>query len=687
MTHRDRRLQIQSHGILSLMNQTNPRVPLYTELPSSKHEWFDLNDMLQHGKLPHSSEFHLVSSKGDLTDKDPLKDITGDSADEDFVPITTIPSDFHLSSLLGHDDSYHHSSVQDKPCQCDNCVRKSSFLQDKSFVEDISNEQSYTLSKISDASTEQSPKFSNRSRSNPSEILTAITEVESRTPCNYDIVQLKDESLERRQILDMVSLRCNLANNYLMDSPYLRPISYHENFIGTFTKGLPHDNNGFVNTTEMNKLVTALRGHDIQQLSKVQLGSKNRLVNPSAAWSQDLIGKNSNSYRYSRLPPLSSDRMASQMVDLYCMSLSRDIPFAQYITSPVIADCCRYLNDLRSHPQAKGKVTPYNIYRGPMQADLQGPYISQLLYWDLKIGGFTQKQKYPTILEGHDFMKTWDIAIEVQNGTVPESSPPMRDVPRYIITGRDLASYVHYDEPCQVFYNASIILLNMKVPMNPSISKLLEENPVESYFINLGRCDIQGTLAIVARSALLAAWYVKWNSLFLRPEAYGIEVERVYRDNRNKYGVSHELLINPVIEAVRSHNGSALLTQVYEEGAPLHPSTPSGHAAIAGACATALKFFFDTKYEIDIYEPDTHGYNLVNTGKRASVGEEIDKLACNMAFGRNWAGVHYYMDAISGLKRGEKAALSCLHELIYRYPVPLSIDIHRFNDTIATIHN
>lgn len=43
-------------------------------------------------------------------------------------------------------------------------------------------------------------------------------------------------------------------------------------------------------------------------------------------------------------------------------------------------------------------------------------------------------------------------------------------------------------------------------------------------------------LIFLMNEGLLLARKMQWNTLFLRPEAYGIEVDRVFRDKRNKYG-------------------------------------------------------------------------------------------------------------------------------------------------------
>jgi hypothetical protein len=439
--------------------------------------------------------------------------------------------------------------------------------------------------------------------------------------------------------------------------------------------------NGFVDNDMMGRLVNAIKRRDINLLSNV--GNKVKLINPSAAWSSDFIGGYNNTYRYSKLPPLHSDIIASDMTELYCMSLVRDVPFNQYRKYPIIKDCCEYLNSLElvqsSRRTETYKIDPYNIFRGPI--DLPGPYISQFLYKDIIIGGFPQIQKYPTYPSGYDFMKTWSTAISAQNGDIDESLPIHRNRPRYIMTGRDLACYVHHNEPFQTFHNTCVMLMDMGVPMNKGIKELSSEK----HFVNFGKPDIQSAISMIGRNALLAAWYVKWNTMFLRPEALGIEIERIFMDKHNIYNISAELLRNPVLNAIRSQNGNVLLSQVYPEGSPLHPSTPSDQAAVAGACVTVLKFFFNTNYEINIYEPDIEGQNIIDTGKLSTVDDELNKLALNIGFGSNWAGIHYRMDILRGIKLGQSVAISCLNDLIHRYPLNIDISFRKFNNKIVTI--
>jgi len=54
-------------------------------------------------------------------------------------------------------------------------------------------------------------------------------------------------------------------------------------------------------------------------------------------------------------------------------------------------------------------------------------------------------------------------------------------------------------------------------------------------------------------------------------------------------------------------------------------------------------------------------------GYAPTVGAEIDKLAFNVALGRNWAGIHYRSDDMAGLRLGEEVAISVLQDLVCTY--------------------
>ena len=88
----------------------------------------------------------------------------------------------------------------------------------------------------------------------------------------------------------------------------------------------------------------------------------------------------------------------------------------------------------------------------------------------------------------------------------------------------------------------------------------------------------------------------------------------------------------------------------FPEGAPPHPSYGAGHATAVGAQATILKAFFDETFVLpNAYVASRDGKELMPyTGPdkdELTVGGELNKLAYNVAIGRDFAGVHYRSDA------------------------------------------
>lgn len=431
-------------------------------------------------------------------------------------------------------------------------------------------------------------------------------------------------------------------------------IHSHSKYVRLYSKGLPHNSESYVDLDCMRELIHAITS---QNLSK--LPSYGQLLGIC-----NVLNVGINVYSYKPLPDIFSDRLAPDMIELYCMALSRDIPFSQYNTHKTILNCCSYLNAIKGYCYYSSRVNSDLIFRGTMYADLHGLYISQLLYLNIK----DHKQKYNVCVNPSDYMKTWDTTLASQNG-IFEVQDTDTQVSRYISTGRDLASMVHDGDILQIMYNACTILYELGVPT----------------FSN--KLDIQCVMAIIARTSFIFCDYVKWNTLYLRPEALGIEIERVFKGRKNIYAISPELLKNPVLPAIRNLNKNVLLSQVYREGAPMSPAMPSEHIVIASACATILKFFFDTGYELDIYEPDNDGSTLKHTDKKTCVEDEINKLASNIGFGYCWAGIQYHMNVTHDMQLGERIAISYLKDIVYTYPVPINTTFNKFSGRSVVISN
>jgi len=130
-----------------------------------------------------------------------------------------------------------------------------------------------------------------------------------------------------------------------------------------------------------------------------------------------------------------------------------------------------------------------------------------------------------------------------------------------------------------------------------------------------------------------------------------------------------DVLNSQAVAAVFVKNrGSYLLPMAFPEGSPTHPSYGSGHATVAGACVTALKAFFNTDNVVfpDPVVPTADGLALQSyTGADAAqitLTGELNKLASNIAQGRNIAGVHWRSDATQSMLLGEAVAISILRD-------------------------
>ena len=185
----------------------------------------------------------------------------------------------------------------------------------------------------------------------------------------------------------------------------------------------------------------------------------------------------------------------------------------------------------------------------------------------------------------------------------------------------------------------------------------------QSGFTTFGQPYLLYLLAVVTQVALKACWYQKWLvHRRLRPEEFGGRVEAHLRKPAEIPAPRRPARRPRPSTRPRRRCGTALLPQAYPEGCPTHPSYPAGHAAIAGACATVLKACFDESHVLP--EPvvaSADGLRCSPTqGADLTVGGELDKLASNIALGRDFAGVHWRSDGVEGLKLGEEVAIRLL---------------------------
>jgi hypothetical protein len=172
-------------------------------------------------------------------------------------------------------------------------------------------------------------------------------------------------------------------------------------------------------------------------------------------------------------------------------------------------------------------------------------------------------------------------------------------------------------------------------------------------------------LSLLAQAALIAqkgAYYHKWLvHRRLRPESFAGRIETHLKGTK-AYDLHPDILNCEAIARVRTAHGTRLLPVAFPEGCPTHPAYPAAHATNAGACATILKAFFHEDYVIPKPVQTTAEGTAVEPweGPALTLGNEINKLANNIALGRDAAGVHYPSDSRQGLLVGEEQAIGLL---------------------------
>ncbi|MFN8487212.1 MAG: vanadium-dependent haloperoxidase [Caldilineaceae bacterium] len=433
--------------------------------------------------------------------------------------------------------------------------------------------------------------------------------------------------------------------------------------IGNFSKGLPHNALGEVDPDAYQALVNALLGR--RSCETIPLGGKVKLANPQAAFAFQLEGMDTHNLTLPPAPTFASAEIAAEMVELYWQALTRDVPFARYGEEPLSQAA---LVDLQRFPTYQ-QVERNTLFRGATPGDWIGPYISQFLYLPVPYGALNLEQRYQTPVAGDDHLTDFAEWLAIQNGALTAKSTALEPTPRYLRTARDLGEYVHADFTHQAYLNAALILNKFgKAALSPSNPYLHSAN--QGGFVTFGAPDVLSMVTGIACAALKAAWAQKW--LFhrqLRPEEFGGRVHQ-QRVGQTNYPIHASLFEAEAVQRVYNQFGSYLLPSAYPEGAPTHPAYPAGHATIAGACVTMLKACYNEAFVLPEPQiPSEDGLALVayQGSEPLTVGGELNKLAANLAFGRNAAGVHWRSDAVQGLSLGETLAISVLADLALTY--------------------
>lgn len=427
--------------------------------------------------------------------------------------------------------------------------------------------------------------------------------------------------------------------------------------IGNFSKGLPHNDLGEVDSVAYSRLLTACSTGRHEDFEAIPMGGSVKLANPQASSAFQLEGGDTPCFAAPAFSAFASEQIAGEMVELYWHALVRNVPFSQYGHEPQTQAA---MSDLKRFAQFS-QVNVDTLFRAGLPGDHVGPLVSQFLWQDIPCGALTIQQRCRVPDANNVHMTDYAEWLAVQRGIAPTSKTTYDNTTRYIRNAHDLAEWVHRDYSYQAFQNAALILLGMNAARD---ANPYAQSKTQSGFITFGAVHILDMLAKVTSAALKACWYQKWQvHRALRPEVFSGRVHNHIR-GAARYPIHTNLLNSKALDAIHSRYGSYLLPQVYPEGSPTHPSYPAGHAAIAGACVTVLKAFFDEDFVLpQAFVPSEDGLSLQPYQAQAlTVGSELNKLAGNIALARDYAGVHYRQDGIHGILLGEQVALNLLSE-------------------------
>ncbi|HKV42505.1 MAG TPA: hypothetical protein VJX67_25110, partial [Blastocatellia bacterium] len=496
-------------------------------------------------------------------------------------------------------------------------------------------------------------------------------------------------------------------------------------FAGNFSKTLPHDpNTALVIPSAYQSLLSALKTGTLAAFDQIPRGGPGQLAGPLSPLMFQIEGEDSPGALSSVVPPsVASAGGAAEMVEIYWEAYLRDVPFINYPSNPLVAQAVTDMNRLSAFAGPR-PVTAQNLFRYPFIGCTDGPYVSQFLYQTHALDGalfvpminsrfqvtdpVTGAVLPASTSPGVDYMTNLTEYVSVQNGNGAfnaPNDPPNASIdptPRFVRNVRDLGSLAASDSIFSIYFRAAIIMGALGIPSDPNIPYNVDTAKRINGFNTFSSAWLFSLIGRVHQTeahAFYQKWYVHRK---VRPEAHANLVDGILTNRFSLHPSMHqELLTSSVLPLIFERNrqlnlkrgftnpvGSFFAPQELNGGSPSHPSSPAGHAFTAGACVTMIKAFFDlgtpqtglrpwpttARSPFIPFQPpsiaDADGLALVPTGETdLTVLGELNKLATNIAEGRNMSGIHWRVsDDMLGLTLGENVAIYLLNETAAGYP-------------------
>ncbi|MGI8890177.1 MAG: vanadium-dependent haloperoxidase [Chthoniobacterales bacterium] len=479
---------------------------------------------------------------------------------------------------------------------------------------------------------------------------------------------------------------------------------------GTYSKGILQDGIGLVNLAAFQSFRSAINSGKFEDFENVITGGSRTMNGPLGARVFPLEGSDDTQFGNAPSPANQIDQIVvapapaaasadygTELIEMYWASLLRDVAFSDYSSNQIAAQAAIELSSQPTYAGPRnlaGVVTPDLLFRGPYAGDTLGPYLSQLYLQPTYLGTQPITQQHVTFLPGIDFMTDPKTFQQVQNG-IDTGVPLQYDTQmRFLHDGRGLASFTHVDVLYQAYFVALLVLGGMVAPFNPGNPYV--RSTKQNGFGTFGGPDVAASLGAAARLALNSVWYQKWwIHLRHRPESGGAILRQTLKGKGStiEAQLNANVLNSQAVQSSFNKYGDYFLSQSFPEGSPAHPAYPTGHGAVAGACITVLKFFYDGNFVIpNPVVPINDGLSIVPyTGGDAgqmTVNGELNKLANNVSYGHGLhAGIHWRSDTTASVQLGEAVAISMLQDRAATYPEKFTISLTKIDGTAATISN
>ena len=377
-----------------------------------------------------------------------------------------------------------------------------------------------------------------------------------------------------------------------------------------------------------------------------------------------------------------SEAQAFEMFELYALSQLRDC-HVERLSTDCQAECDRTLSALSTFPgrEATSCSDLYRLSTVPFASS--GPYVSQLLLRSYKDGAQQVDRRFPSTATDQT-LSTRQGYLEAEEGTtLTRSNPSLPDLV-YPHDCRSLGTMVDGEPAYKHYLSAALLLMQT---LGSSSFSLSTEDVLTS--LHGGFDDVLVSVAEVTRNALAESYRAKYlQSMKMRPASMASLIDVKNRSSHlspsdvgavaqiweHAFGRAERKSYLDEMARRRGDGGreaSYLLANHYRTSR--HPSYTHGHGTVAAAAVTVLKGLIRTAtssdmalvpWQLPLLVPSQDGTALedapASLASGSTIADELDKLAHNVAIGRNCAGQHFRTEAEVSLSYGQDVGVRFL---------------------------